>query len=386
MKNIFTPNVRRLSLSLSISLGFIALPSVARAASISPDSFEATIGINETTFVDKTVTLDASGVSKVDLLFLADNTGSMGGVINSVKAEASSILADFESAFSDIDFGVARYLRDPSESSFVGSGDNAYELLTPISSDNTAVTAGIDSWFASGGGDFPEANLYALQQAATEGKDTPSGVGGGAKTGWREGAKRVIAIFGDAPGHEETITLTETIAALTAEDITVALLNSSGAGFGLDDGDGFGATNQASAIADATNGVLVNNFRTADVKAELLDAIGEVTSTVNLAEAFTVDGDASGVEVAFTCTDAAGCDEVGGGESRDFRVSFKGTAPGTFAFETRFTGILASESDLITVTGGTSSEEVPTPALLPGLIGMGAAALRKRKGEETAEA
>jgi len=33
-------------------------------------------------------------------------------------------------------------------------------------------------------------------------------------------------------------------------------------------------------------------------------------------------------------------------------------------------------------------EPIPTPALLPGLIGMGAAALRKRKGEgdESAEA
>lgn len=385
MKNTFSPNVRRLALALSVSLGFIALPSAARAASISPDSFEATIGVGETTFVDKTVTLDPSGVSKIDLLFLADNTGSMGGVINSVKAEATSILSEFESAFSDIDFGVARYLRDPSESPSVGGGVNAYELLTPISSDNTTVIAGINSWFAGGGFDFPEANLYALQQAATEGAATPSGVNGGAKTGWREGAKKVIAIFGDAPGHEETITLAETIAALNSKDVTVALLNSRGSGSGLDDGDGFGSTDQASAIADATGGVLVNNFRTADVKAELLGAIGEVTSTISLAETFSVDGDYSGVDVAFSCTDAAGCDEVGGGESRDFRVTFTGTAPGKFDFETSFTGVLASERDIITVTG-VASEEVPTPALLPGLIGMGVAAFRKRKGEETAEA
>ncbi len=33
-----------------------------------------------------------------------------------------------------------------------------------------------------------------------------------------------------------------------------------------------------------------------------------------------------------------------------------------------------------------SSAEIPTPALLPGLIGMGVAAFRKRKGEETVEA
>lgn len=40
--------------------------------------------------------------------------------------------------------------------------------------------------------------------------------------------------------------------------------------------------------------------------------------------------------------------------------------------------------EISTGTGGPA--EVPTPALLPGLIGMGVAALRKRKGEESAEA
>ncbi len=38
------------------------------------------------------------------------------------------------------------------------------------------------------------------------------------------------------------------------------------------------------------------------------------------------------------------------------------------------------------ITPGGPSAEIPTPALLPGLIGMGVAALRKRKGEEAAEA
>lgn len=47
-----------------------------------------------------------------------------------------------------------------------------------------------------------------------------------------------------------------------------------------------------------------------------------------------------------------------------------------------------SSSGRLALTGSTISGQitvVPTPALLPGLIGLGAAALRKRKGEQAAE-
>lgn len=61
----------------------------------------------------------------------------------------------------------------------------------------------------------------------------------------------------------------------------------------------------------------------------------------------------------------------------------------TLNWATPFTTSLTYQAD--TDSGSDSNpvvpmQDVPTPALLPGLIGMGVAALRKRKGEETGKA
>lgn len=82
-------------------------------------------------------------------------------------------------------------------------------------------------------------------------------------------------------------------------------------------------------------------------------------------------------------TEAAALTALGevGAEVYSFGQTALGGAtgePNTFIFA--FAGV---GGDPIVPPGNT---EVPTPALLPGLIGMGVAALRKRKGEESAEA
>ncbi|NJL40621.1 MAG: PTPA-CTERM sorting domain-containing protein [Leptolyngbyaceae cyanobacterium SM1_4_3] len=63
---------------------------------------------------------------------------------------------------------------------------------------------------------------------------------------------------------------------------------------------------------------------------------------------------------------------------------------GIFADNTQATGWISTQlvdgkvnSYSATITAG---NEIPTPALLPGLIGMGAAVLRKRNAEETEQA
>ena len=60
------------------------------AQSIDPDNVTRTMAVGETIVIDKTITLSAAGASLVDLFFLADNTGSMGGIINQAEAGASS--------------------------------------------------------------------------------------------------------------------------------------------------------------------------------------------------------------------------------------------------------------------------------------------------------
>lgn len=63
------------------------------------------------------------------------------------------------------------------------------------------------------------------------------------------------------------------------------------------------------------------------------------------------------------------------------QFSLIGAEPAGFAIDNLRFG-LANQINNPNMPNG---EQVPTPALLPGLIGMGVAALRKRKGEESAE-
>ena len=121
---------------------------IAQAATITPDAFSATIGVGETITVDKTVTIETGDVaSMVDFYFLADNTGSMGGVISSVRSVAGDLLTALSSTYSDAAFGVGSYYGDPGES--FETPDSAYNVLTTSTTDTVAVQAGINSWVAA---------------------------------------------------------------------------------------------------------------------------------------------------------------------------------------------------------------------------------------------
>lgn len=342
--------------------------------------------------VAKTV-FTTAGSSLVDILFLADNTGSMGGVINSVKNTSTALLTSLNSNFTDARFSVARYLGDPSEE---GDADfnSAYDVITPLTASSASVTAGINSWFASGGGDGPEANFYALHQAVTNGASTCPGLGSqagfcggsGEAIGWRPGASKVILWFGDVSSHQNTVTMDNVKAALAGSKVVA--LNSSSAGFGIDEdfADDGQAGNQASSIVTALgdDGAIFNNFAsvpTANIVETITTLVGDVTDTIDLSLAVG-SGDTSGLDIAFTCTDALGCDDVPLGESRTFDMDIKALTPGTYDFTVIAPGVAgAVETDSITVNGGgsgpgPSASSVPAP--LP-VLGVAAALGSVRK-------
>src|SRR4051812_5970691 len=131
-----------------------------------------------------TVTIPAQPIAqKVDVYFLADNTGSMGTAINNVKAGANTILTTLAGIVPDIQFGVGNYhdFGDPSP----------FQNQLPVTANTAAVLGAINGWSANFGGDTPEAALHALHQVANP-----------AVAGWRPGAMKFIVWFGDAPSHE----------------------------------------------------------------------------------------------------------------------------------------------------------------------------------------
>ena len=215
------------------------------AQTITPSAVEASLDPGASLNVDKTVGTPVIP-PRPDICFLADTTFSMVGAIANVIANATTILNSVQAVQPDAQFCVAQY-RD--------AGDTPeFQVDQTVTGNTVAVQAAISSWVVGGGGDIPEAQLHALTELSNP-----------AVSGWRADSTRIIVWFGDAPGHDPSIggeTLASTIAALVGEEVRVIAVPV--AGPGLD------STGQATAIVDATGGVLISTVDPDDVTAAIL--------------------------------------------------------------------------------------------------------------------
>ncbi len=279
------------------------------------------------------VTIPAGPDPLFDVYFLADTTGSMGNIINAVKNGAATILTTLSGLPGvDMKFGVGNY-KD------FGSGD-PFCFQHQINIGGAAQT-GINGWNASGGGDGPEGQLFALDQIA----QSPT-------IGWRPGSQRILVWFGDAPGHDPICapqfvpkTISEMIAAsLTVENVKTALsttgLNhpikvlavSTNTGYpnGLDDTPtqgsypcaNAGTAGQGTRIATATGGSYTAGVNAAMISSTIITLVTAATNLFNNITLVPAGGTAPFVT---SITPAGGYGPVDNkGHDYVFKVTFTG--------------------------------------------------------------
>lgn len=120
----------------------------------------------------------ASG-HRIDVVFAVDTTGSMGGLLEGAKRTVWSIASHIKDIDkqADLHVGLVAY-RD--------LGDDYVTKDFALTGDLDSMFAELSSYYAGGGGDTPEDVDAALYDAVH-------------KMQWRDGAKKMIFLVGDAP-------------------------------------------------------------------------------------------------------------------------------------------------------------------------------------------
>ena len=272
------------------SLALICLFSLfgggAGFGQVTPGLVQETLAPGESIEIEKTVCTPEI-LPNLEVYFLADTTGSMGAVLNSVKTSASALLTAL--APSTVGFGAGNY-RDFPHDAF------AYQNNASIGS-AAAAQAAINAWIAGGGADGPEGQLYALDQIADPGVGVGFSLANPTIT-------PVVVWFGDAPGHDPichamsgvgyNITEASVTAKLVAAGIrVVAISTTTGYPNGLNDdpaststdygacGPAGGLPNQGSRIAAATGGSYLQNVPANQIAAAILAGIKALPVTVS---------------------------------------------------------------------------------------------------------
>lgn len=347
------------------TVAFAGLGGTAFADSISPTSFSSVLGVGESVTISKTVTVSASGPSDalVDVMFVFDTTGSMGGLIDGTKAAADTILSTLSSTYGNVASGVGFY------------ADPGYGVVSNLSTTAADTTASINSLYAcyvSCGGDWAELGNAGINDVATN-------------ASWRPGSNRFIVAFGDAPFKDSTDyygsdPLPDATVAANLAAANVKLL-------GLDVGGGYFSTSLEELGGTPTS----SGTGATEILDKILAAISTGFASYSSVSVGDLDVGDPLIDVTAVCTGAdigtcSGSTAIGTYDRSvdrtfSFDVTFTRKASGSAAFDTYALvdgGIVARESDSFR-DGGPSPVPLPASGLLL-LGGMGAvAALRKRR-------
>jgi len=173
--------------------------AVLVSGSLPAADIEDTLYPGQSTNNTATMTLP-SLPSAADVLFSFDCTASMGGVIDTAKANAVSLMASLAATGVSFHFGVDSFMDYPGTFSSCGysdtygdsaSGDYPYKLNQGMTTNMGAVSTAINGLKLGWGVDGPEAYTRPLYESYAD-----------TNVLWRTGAKRVLVMFGDDVPHD----------------------------------------------------------------------------------------------------------------------------------------------------------------------------------------
>ena len=139
-----------------------------------------------------------------DIVFLVDNTGSMGPLIDEIETTLQlRLIPGLLAQIPDLQMGVAIY-RDFGFAPYGSPGDRPFDVLQTSTSDQAALQIAAERMYDRGGGDEPEAATEALYQIASgEGLapyiDPFTCERGFGAVCLREDAIPIVIVFTDAP-------------------------------------------------------------------------------------------------------------------------------------------------------------------------------------------
>lgn len=182
----------------AISLPLAAPPVVA--PSVKPAAFETELKAGESTDFQISVSTGSTPIGKADVMLVFDLTGSMGGEISQVRTSALEIANTIRAQLPNSWFGVASFMdyaatySYPGYSAQYGSssyGDVPWKLNLHPTDSLGDMTTEINKLKLGWGADTPEDYTRVLHE-----------LGKVEQIGWRQGAKKIVVLFGDAPTHD----------------------------------------------------------------------------------------------------------------------------------------------------------------------------------------